>query len=97
MKHTYRFAQSIGKVTCRLASGSEIELPVIPGILKHPSPEALRELLRKPDVASKYTRQALCKASWPILKQFPRDWLLMCIEPAKLPEIRKRALLFLLT
>ena len=34
MKQTYVFARSIGSVTCRMPSGQEVRLPVVPGILK---------------------------------------------------------------
>ena len=96
MKHTYRFVGSIGTVTCRFPSGNSVELPVVPGILKHPTPAMLPGLLKNPNVAYKYTLQALRKASWPILSQFPKNWLKECIDAAQIPPSRRKALIFLL-
>ena len=96
MKHTHQFARRVGTVVMTSPSGERAVLPVIPGILKHPSCERLPELLEKPNVARKYTVLALQKASWPILRQFPEDWLRECIDEARLPASRKKALLFLL-
>jgi len=82
---------------CRLPSGRQVLLPVIPGILKHSTPEGLPALLRDPDVAHKYTLEALRMAAWPILRQFPRDWLRECLGAACLKHSREAALTFLLT
>ena len=97
MKQTCTFVRSMGTVTCTLASGQEIALPIVPGILKHPSPETLPRLLRNPAVARKYTIEALRKASWPILRLFPRDWLQQCLSEARLNPRQARALAFLLS
>jgi len=97
MKQTCVFARSMGIATCRTASGQEIKLPVVPGILKHPSPEMLPLLLGKPDVAFKYTIEALQKASWPVLRLFPKDWLRQCLPDAHLRQGRANALAFLLS
>ena len=97
MKQTCVFARSIGIVTCKMPSGEEIKLPVVPGILKHPSPEMLPFLLGKPDVAFKYTIEALQKASWPVLRLFPKDWLRQCLPDAHLRHGRADALAFLLS
>lgn len=97
MKQAVVFAKSLGVVTCRMPSGQEVKLPVVPGILKHPSPEMLPALLGKPDVAYKYTIEALRKASWPILRLFPKEWLLECIPDAHLRDGRAGALAFLLS
>ncbi len=91
------YAKSMGVVHCHLPTGERVDLPSIPGILKHPSPEALPELLSRPEVARKYTLLALSKCAWPILRQFPRQWLVMNLESAPMSEGRRRALRFLLT
>jgi len=96
MKRTLRFAKSIGRITCELSPGNEITVPVVPGILKHPRPEELPALLSRPSVVRKYTMLALSKASWPILRQFPRAWLKLCLENARLKHSRRQALMFLL-
>jgi hypothetical protein len=62
-----------------MPDGEIFTLPVVVGILKHPSAEMLPLLLSKPDAAIKYSVAALQKASWPILRLFPRQWLLLCI------------------
>lgn len=71
-------------------------LPVIPGILKHPSPEMLPDLLLRPEVAYRYTLEAIRVASWPVLKQFPRDVLRLCLDAANVRPGRQAALRFLL-
>jgi hypothetical protein len=97
MKQSYVFARSMGTVTCRMPSGQDVALPVIPGILKHPRPEMLPRLLVRPEVATKYTLEALRKASWPILRLFPKDWLRQCLPDARLRTTRTAALTFLLS
>jgi len=96
MKRTYRFAGGTGSVTCRLPDGTSVTLPVVPGILKHPTPESLAPLLVQPDVARKYTQEALRHASWPVLELFPKEWLRDCLPDARLQPGRRKALLFLL-
>ncbi len=96
MKRSYRFVESVGTVRCALDPGHEVTLPVFPGILKHPTVDELRELLAKPAVARKYTIQALRKAPWPVLREFPRDWLEACLAEADLRAGRVHALRFLL-
>jgi hypothetical protein len=86
-----------GYVRVTLPCGETIELPVVPGILKHLSVEQLEELLEKPAVARKYTRESLRVAPWNVIREFPRDWLLRCLPEADLPTPRRRALEFLLT
>lgn len=97
MKRTFHFVKSQGAVACTLESGHVVDLPVIPGLLKHPSPAELPELLRQPAVARKYTLGALRGAAWPVLRLFPRAWLLELIPEARLPARRREALLFLLS
>jgi len=97
MKQTFQFVQNWGTVTCELMPGIHVKVPVIPGILKHPTPDVLPVLLRNPDVVRKYTMEALRMASWPVLRQFPRDWLKECLGHARLRPSRRRALTFLLS
>jgi hypothetical protein len=96
MKRSLTFVSNQGFSACRVASGEEIQLPVFPGILKHPMPKQLPELLRDERVAQKYTVLALQKAGWPILRRFPREWLLACMSQANLRPLRREALLYLL-
>ncbi len=97
MKRTYRFVQSTGNVSCTIAPGCDVTLPVFPGIFKHPTVDELREILVKPAVARKYTYLALRKAPWQVLREFPRDWLEACLSEASLRPGRERALRFLLS
>ena len=97
MKRTYRFVKPIRTVECRLPSGQTITVPVVPGILKHPRPDELAEILTRPDAVRKYTIEALRKAAWPILEQFPRSWLIECLDRAPMKEPRRKALVFLLS
>ncbi|NQT93406.1 MAG: hypothetical protein HQ559_11645 [Lentisphaerae bacterium] len=97
MKCSYDFAVHTEEVTCELAPGRSIKVPVIPGILKHPRADQLSALLVKPRVVEKYTAEALRKASWPILRQFSRAWLRECLDRANIKPARRRALMFLLS
>ncbi len=97
MRSTYRFAESTETVVCEIAPGKRIRVPVIPGILKHPRPDQLPGLLAIPGVVEKYTAEALRKASWPILRQFPRAWLRERLDLARLNPSRRNALAFLLS
>jgi len=45
----------------------------------------------------KYSVTALQKAAWPVLRQFPRDWLLLCLPFAHLRPSKERALRYLLS
>lgn len=96
MKRTYSFITPRGVVACEV-DGVRVELPVFAGVLKHPTEEQLQALLRDPDNAHKYTREALRKLPWSALRRFPRDWLLACLPVTPLPEGRKRALEFMLS
>lgn len=91
MKRTYRQPEPEGFAICIIGDRS-LELPVAPGILKHPTVEQLAGLLADPAVARKYTRAALRRAPWSILRRFPRRWLIEQIEEADLPIGRRRAL-----
>lgn len=91
------FAKSAGSVKFTLPAGNEIEIPIVHGILKHPTGESLRELLRSPGALRKYTFEALRKAPWPILRQFPRSWLKARMKEAHITRDRRRALDFLLS
>lgn len=96
MKRTYVFAKSMGVVRCMLAGGESVELPVFAGILKHPPASDLPSLLSRQSVAIKYTREALRIAPWPILREFPPDWLRKQLEAASLRPSRRKALEFML-
>lgn len=96
MKRTYQFVKAIGIARCALPSGETITIPVVPGILKHPSAESLHRLLTNANVARKYTCQALIRAPWSVLRQFPREWLELCMSEAPLSPSRRKALEFLL-
>ena len=97
MKCIYQYVKSRESVTCEYVHGKFICLPVIPGILKHPHPDQLPELLTIPSVVEKYTKEALRKASWQILSQFPRSWLRECLERCRMKPSRMKALRFLLS
>ncbi len=92
----YQYARPIGTVRLRLDGGGDIELPVIPGILKHPRPGELAGLLQHEVVARKYTRLALEKAAWRVLREFPTDWLAQCLGETSMREGRRRALRYLM-
>ena len=100
MKRSYRFVEAVGTVTCSLETGEVLVLPVYCGILKHPTAEELVVLLGDPIVARKYTREALRKAPWRALREFPRAWLLACLAECVAMESlaagRVRALRFML-
>lgn len=96
MKRTLHFATSRGSVSVSLASGGSVEIPIIPGILKHPRPDELAELLKDERVARKYTRLAIEKMAWPVLRQFPREWILVNLKNASVKPGRMRALVFML-
>ena len=97
MRRTYHFAESTDRVTCELGPGRSVQVQVIPGILKHPRLDQLPALLVRPHVARKYAATALSKASWPVLRQFPRQWLRECLELAPMKPTRREALAFLLS
>jgi hypothetical protein len=95
VKRTFPFAAPLGTVSASLA-GVGVEIPVFPGILKHPHPEELFWLLVRPTVLRKYTLEALRVAAWPLLRQFPPAWLLYHLPHASMRPERRRALLHLL-
>ena len=97
MKCSYHFVECTETVACEIAPGKCIRVPIVPGILKHPRPDQLPALLAIPGIVEKYTMEALRKASWPILDQFPRTWLRECLERARLKPSRRQALTFLLS
>ena len=73
-----------------------MRVPVVPGILKHPTVGQLNRLLKDSDVVRKYTREALRRAPWPVLRQFPREWLEACLPEAGLRPGRASALKYML-
>ncbi len=97
VKQTLDFVSGTESVACEVAPGRFVEIPVIPGILKHPTPDELPALLRMPRVARRYTAAAIEKCAWPILRQFPAGWLKECMPDARLKPPRKAAILFLLS
>ena len=97
MKRTYTFVKSLGTVKHELPDGIMIEIPIFPGILKHPAVSSLPELLNTPAALRKYTIEAIKKAPWPVLKQFPRSWLTACLEEAEIRPGRLKALKYLLS
>jgi len=96
MRTATPFVKSTGTVKCAVPGGKTIRIPVFPGVLKHPTLAQLRCLLRDPDVAQKYTVEALRIAPWPVLREFPHEWLKQCMPQAHLDTRRSRALKFLL-
>lgn len=96
MKRTLRYARAVGTASCCLENGQILEIPVVPGIFKHAPPDSLEDLLRDARVARKYTIEALRIAPWQVLRDFPRAWLLECLEAAPLTAGRREALLFML-
>jgi hypothetical protein len=96
MKRTMTFARSLGTIRFEAAPGQVFEIPLFPGIFKHAAPGELAELLSDAATVRKYTREALRTAAWPILKEFPRDWLRTCLQHVDMRPGRRRALEFLL-
>lgn len=96
MTRTYRFVKPVGSVNCALAEGSTVRLPVFPGIFKHLPANELFPMLEDEYTARKYTRSALERAAWAVLREFPRDWLIQCLEETSMRQGRRRALMFLL-
>ncbi|MDI6795017.1 MAG: hypothetical protein QME81_19470 [bacterium] len=97
MRRSNNFVQIMGFVECTISSEHEIRIPIVQGILKHPTIELLRELLKKPAVAKKYTIESLRRAPWKVLKEFPYSWLKLSIEEANLKPERKKAIVFMIS
>lgn len=96
MKRTHRYARPAGFANVVIEDGQTVELPMFLGLIRHPTLEELAELLARPPIARRYTRQALRVAAWPVLRTFPRAWLVACLEGLDLPPARCRALRFML-
>ena len=96
MRKPMRYAKSSGSAVCSLPDGRTVVVPIAPGILKHPAESALPEILRAPDALRKYTIEALRRAPWQVLREFPSDWLMECLDEAALRPGRRAALLYLL-
>jgi hypothetical protein len=90
-----RYVEACGVVVCHTDEGPLV-IPVVPGILKHPTTEQLFDLLRDVVVARKYTHEALRRAPWRALRAFPHTWLVTCLAGANVPVGRRRALEFML-
>ncbi len=97
MKRARQFVQPRGKAVFPRPDGTTVEIPVVQGILKHLDVDELTRVLTDPQVALKYTLEALRIAPWPVLRLFPRSWLLECLPRARLPEGRARAVEFMLS
>ena len=97
MRKTMRFASSRGSVECLLPAGRSIKVPLMPGILKHPTESDLPIILSEPAALRKYTITALRRAPWRMLREFPSDWLMECLDEAALRPGRRAALLYLLS
>lgn len=97
LKRSLRFVQRAPTVDVKLADGTLLGIPVVTGILKHPAQDRLPTLLRKPEVLRKYTCEALRVAAWPVLRLFPRDWLLDNLPHASVRPGRAEAIRFLLS
>ena len=97
MKRTYSFVKKVGTLRYELSTGLEIDIPLFPGILKHLSVRDFPKSLNTQAALLKYTCEALKSAPWPVLREFPRSWLISCMAKAEIREGRKRALMFLLS
>ena len=96
MKRTLSYARKIGAVSVEAESGQVLQIPIFPGILKHLAPGDLPSALSNPAVIRKYTCEALRTAAWPVLREFPREWLKTCVPLAGLRPGRRQALEWLL-
>lgn len=96
MKRTYTFVTAREFVRCDI-NGVSISLPVFVGVLKHLTERQLCELLVHPEVARKYTCEALRTLPWSALRQFPHDWLRAYLPTSSLPEPRRRAVEYMLS
>jgi len=96
VKRTVAFARSLGTVRFESMPGQVFEIPLFPGIFKHAAPGELAELLSNTAAVRKYTFEALRTAAWPLLREFPREWLIALLPHAQLRPGRLRALEFLL-
>ena len=97
MKRTLTYVRKSGTVSFQTPRGETIEIPIFYGILKHPSVSQLPGLLNNPAAIRKYTCEALRIAAWPVLKEFPRSWLNICMSQAEIRSNRRRALEYLLS
>ena len=96
MRRRNHFVESLGSLACPLSSGGTVTVPIVPGLLKHPTVPQLRQLLSEPDAVTKYTIAALRHAPWSILRQFDKPWLRSCLSCAGLRSSRARAISFLI-
>ena len=96
MKRSLRLVQGAPTVDVELAAGTLLSIPVVTGIPKHLTQDRLPVLLQKPEVLRKYTCEALRVAAWPVLRLFPRDWLLDNLPHARVRPSRAAAIRLLL-
>ena len=97
MKRSLRFVEDAPTLSVRLGESTFLRIPIVPGILKHPTLESLPRLLQRPEVLRKYTCEALRVAAWSVLRLFPPDWLLENLPRAGVRPGREKALRFLLS
>ena len=97
MKRSLRYVEHASTVDVMLHDGTRLQIPLIIGILKHPTQDRLPTLLQRPEVLRKYTCEALRIAAWPVLRLFPRDWLLDNLPKAQVRPGREAAIRFLLS
>ena len=97
MKRSLRYVEHASTVDVMLHDGTRLQIPLIIGILKHPTQDRLPTLLQRPEVLRKYTCEALRIAAWPVLRLFPRDWLLDNLPNAQVRPGREAAIRFLLS
>jgi hypothetical protein len=97
VKRTCTFVKKTGTATFLSEIHGKVEIPLFPGILKHLSVEELSKVVESQAAVRKYTREVLRTAPWPVVREFPRFWLRVCLEDVPLREGRRRALEFLLS
>jgi hypothetical protein len=97
MKRTFCFEKPLGTIIWKTPSNEEINIPVFQGILKHLKNEDLQKLLNNYYTIRKYTQEAIKKASWPLLRQFPGSWIRTCMKDLSIPPARREAIEFLLS
>lgn len=96
MMRNVTFVKPRGTAVGCTSKGQIINVPLIPGILKHLTLAELEPLLQRPSVLEKYTYEALRWAPWQCLREFPIDWLRVCLAQSDLRPGRRQAIEYLL-